>query len=108
MGRKRALQQGDRVRLDAHLADPADESGPSMNLHQERCRVIGTNPVYQDSSTGEERVSLELEETGGIISAPTQALRRVGDRRSTAFRMDDRKYRRIFGHAPRVPFPSPS
>ena len=97
MGRRtRAFVQGERVKISAHLGDEADEDGPALALHGEHAIVHGTNPTYTDQD-GVERVALTLEETGGLVVAPTQAVRRARNC-SVHFRMSADRYREIFGH----------
>ena len=104
MARKpKYFRQGDRVRIDAHLADHgADETGPQLELSNEPGRVIGANAQYRGHD-GVERVTVQLD-TGGIVSAPATAIRKQGGRKAVAFRMSDDAYTRCFGHPPRMPF----
>lgn len=101
--RQKDFRQGELVRIDTRLSDPgADEHGPQLHLEgKERGRVIGANPEYCGQHDGEERVTVQLE-SGGIVAAPTSAVRRDNSKAArVAFRMTDDTYTRLFGHPPR-------
>lgn len=70
----RPLEQGDPVRVVAHVGGNLDD-GSSFGIHGEEGHVIGSNPTYIKKNTGERMTAIELE-NGAIVTVPNRALKR--------------------------------